>query len=94
MDFQGRSRARHLEEEASVVQSKSRSDYRVGFRRYKGKLVAAEGISADFVKEGECLAEALSTAEGAQEKECKALPKEVEERAFQKGSLRHPERAK
>lgn len=52
-----------------------------------------EGISADFIKEGERLAEVLSSAESAQEKERKALPKEAEEYAFKKGSLSHPERA-
>ncbi|MCC6740628.1 MAG: hypothetical protein IT452_16415 [Planctomycetia bacterium] len=60
---------------------------KVGILKRNAKLVAAEGISADFIKEGERLAEALSAAEGAQEKERKALPKEAEEYAFQKGSL-------
>lgn len=60
---------------------------KVGILKRNAKLVAAEGISADFIKEGEKLSEALSSAEGAQEKERKSLPKEGEEYSFQKGQL-------
>ncbi|MCE9582514.1 MAG: hypothetical protein K8T20_08485, partial [Planctomycetes bacterium] len=38
---------------------------KVGILKRNTKLVAAEGISADFIKEGERLAEALSTTERA-----------------------------
>lgn len=54
---------------------------KVGILKRNARLVAVEGISADFIKEGGRLAEALSAAEGAQEKERKALPKEAEEDA-------------
>lgn len=60
---------------------------KVAILERNAKLVAAEGISSDLIKEGKKLSEALSAAQGKQEKERKSLPKEAEEYAYQKGLL-------